>query len=290
MASPTSPLRYPGGKLCLLELTSNILRLNGLERGQYAEPFAGGCGLALALLYGGHVADIHINDIDLSIWSFWKSVLDMPGELIEKINNTDVTVEEWRTQKRIHLQPELHDTLSVGFSTFFLNRTNRSGIISGAGIIGGYSQMGKYKIDCRYNKEDLCRRIQRISKYRDRIHLYNMDAQEFLIKIEDGFLENAFFCIDPPYYKKGSELYTSFYKHEDHVYLANTVMSLERPWIVTYDNTPEIRVLYSSKRQCEFDIKYSLQVKRVGTEVLIASDDLQLPSILMERLSDRKVS
>ena len=76
MARGASPLRYPGGKTSMLSLAATILRDNGLERGHYAEPYAGGCGLALSLLYGGHVADIHINDIDPAVWAFWHSVLN----------------------------------------------------------------------------------------------------------------------------------------------------------------------------------------------------------------------
>ncbi|WP_019647102.1 DNA adenine methylase [Novispirillum itersonii] len=284
MATPTSPLRYPGGKLCLLDLASSILRLNGLERGHYAEPFAGGCGLALALLYGGHVADIHINDIDPLIWSFWKSVLDTPDDLIEKINETPVTVEEWRTQREIQLHPESHNTLSLGFAAFFLNRTSRSGIISGSGIIGGYNQTGNYKIDCRYNIDNLSHRIRRIGKYRDRIHLYNMDAQNFIKAMGTELPEDTFFCIDPPYYKKGAELYMSFYTNDDHAGLAADVIALDRPWIVTYDNVPEIQDLYKERRQYQFDINYSVQTKRVGTEILIASKDLLLPKHLTDRL------
>lgn len=140
MARATSPLRYPGGKSCLLDLTSQVMRLNGLERGHYAEPYAGGCGLALALLYGGHVADIHINDIDPSIWAFWHCVLNETDALVAKLNATPVTIDEWLKQRDIHRRQDTLDTLGLGFSAFFLNRTNRSGIIKGAGVIGGWGR------------------------------------------------------------------------------------------------------------------------------------------------------
>lgn len=69
--------------------------------------------------------------------------------------------------------------LTIGFSTFFLNRTNRSGILKG-GVIGGKNQEGQWKLDARYNKSDLISRIQKISKNRERIDLYNMDAIDFI--------------------------------------------------------------------------------------------------------------
>ncbi len=158
-----SPLRYPGGKACMLELVASILRLNKLQHGHYAEPYAGGCGLALELLYGGHVSDIHINDIDSSIWAFWHCVLDRTDELVDLVQKTPVTVKEWLKQRDVHRIQDTKSMLELGFSAFFLNRTNRSGIISGAGVIGGLDQKGLYKIDCRYNADDLTRRIRRIA-------------------------------------------------------------------------------------------------------------------------------
>jgi len=283
----TSPLRYPGGKACLLDLTSAVLRLNDLERGHYAEPFAGGCGLALELLYGGFVSDIHINDIDRAIWSFWHCVLDETEALIEKIVRTPVTIDEWLKQREINRDENIDDPLSLGFAAFFLNRTNRSGIIKGAGVIGGLDQTGNYKLDCRYNVDDLTRRIKRVARYRDRIHLTNMDAIDFLCHVNRTLPEESLLFIDPPYYKKGPGLYTSFYQADDHALLAKKVLELEHPWVVTYDDTPEIRGLYRSRRQYSFDINYSLQEKRTGTELLIASKGLRLPQALRDRQVNR---
>src|ERR1019366_3718179 len=168
MTRVVSPLRYPGGKTCLYALAATILRENELERGHYVEPYAGGCGLALSLLYGGHVADIHINDIDPAIWAFWHCVLNETDALVALVTKTPVTIEEWLKQRDIHRARDAGNTLRLGFSAFFLNRTNRSGIIKGGGVIGGLNQDGNYKIDCRYNTDDLVRRIMRVKKYRDR--------------------------------------------------------------------------------------------------------------------------
>lgn len=284
MSRSASPLRYPGGKSCLLGLVASILSENKYMRCDYAEPYAGGCGLALSLLYGGHVGDIHINDIDLSIWSFWKSILDHTDEFVLLVEKTPVTMAEWIRQKEIQTLSDSSDPLRLGFSTFFLNRTNRSGIIQGAGVIGGTSQNGSYKIDCRFNKEDLVHRIRRIKKYRSRIHLYNLDALQFM-SLPSSFEEDTFFCIDPPYFNKGSSLYTSFYQPEDHSKVAAEVLKLPYPWIVTYDNVEEIQKLYGKRRQFIFDINYSIQTKRVGNELLIASKGLKLPSDLTSRKS-----
>ena len=282
-----SPLRYPGGKSCMLALVSSLIRENRLVRPDYAEPYAGGCGLALGLLYGGYVDHVHLNDIDPGIWSFWYAVLEECDELINLVEKTPVTVKEWHRQKRIASAEDADDPVSLGFATFFLNRTNRSGIIKGAGVIGGFEQKGHYAIDCRFNREDLAQRIRRIHRYRSRIHLHKLDAIAFLSK-RSYFEPHTFFAIDPPYFRKGPYLYTSFYRPEDHADVANAVRTLKYPWIVTYDMTDEVRRLYRDFRQYEFDINYSVQSKRVGTELLIASRDLQLtPKIRSRRIEGR---
>lgn len=287
MARTNSPLRYPGGKSCLIDLAAELLRLNGLEHGHYAEPYAGGCGLALSLLYGGHVSDIHINDIDPAIWAFWHCVLNETEALSDLVLNTPVTIEEWFRQRDAYRSTGLEDVLTLGFSAFFLNRTNRSGIIKGAGVIGGLQQRGNFKIDCRYNQEDLARRILRIKKYKDRIHLSHNDGQDFMINMDRRLPKRSLLFIDPPYFCKGADLYTSFYKPNDHVKIADTIVKLSRPWIVTYDDVPEIREIYASNRQYGFDIAYSVREKKLGAELLIASKRLRLPTGFKKREANR---
>lgn len=283
MARPTSPLRYPGGKSCLYPLVSQILKHNKLERKQYAEPFAGGCGLALSLLYEGRVSELHVNDVDASIWSFWQSVLEHTDELTYKIRKTPITIDEWRRQREIHLAQDVSDPVKLGFSTFFLNRTNRSGIIKAAGVIGGLDQTGNYKMDCRFNREDLERRVRRVARYRSRIHLSRLDAIDFIKQVGATLPASTFLCIDPPYFQKGQGLYTSFYEPKDHAILAHTILQAQNPWIVTYDNVDTIGQLYRSRRQFEFDINYSVETKRKGTELLIASKGLRLPPEIRDR-------
>lgn len=270
----------------MLDLTASVLRINALERGHYAEPYAGGCGLALALLYGGHVSDIHINDIDPAIWSFWHCVLNDFDTFAQKVRATPVTIEEWLKQRDLYRSGS-KDPLVLGFAAFFLNRTNRSGIIKAAGVIGGIGQTGNYKLDCRYNHEDLVRRMARVQKYKDRIHLTNLDALAFLDRCKSNLPQESLLFIDPPYFKKGPGLYTSFYRPDDHEKVAEAVLSVDLPWVVTYDDVPEIRRLYRDRRQFSFDINYSLHEKRVGTELLVASKGLKLPSVFRARQVNR---
>jgi DNA adenine methylase len=278
MTVPTSPLRYPGGKTCLLEPVAQVLKLNKLSHSHYAEPYAGGCGLALALLFGGHVSDIHINDIDRSIWTFWHVVLNRTEEFIELMETTPVTIKEWRRQRDIQRNLGRRSHLEVAFAAFFLNRTNRSGIIKNAGVIGGLKQKGDYTIDCRFTKEELARRIRRIAKYRNRIHLHRMDALDFINHVDRELPAETFLCIDPPYFNKGATLYTSFYMPEDHERVAKRVLRLDNPWVLTYDYCDEIKELYADRRQYRFDLNYSAHIKRVGSELLIPSKGLRMPA------------
>lgn len=286
MAQTHSPLRYPGGKSCLLPLITSILHDNSIKLPHYAEPYAGGASLALALLFGGHVSDIHLNDVDAGIWSLWHSILNDTHDLVDLIEATDVTVPEWRKQREIYRGKDVSDPLKLGFATFFLNRTNRSGVIGTGGVIGGLAQEGNYKIDCRFNKDELIRRIKRIRKYKSRIHLTRLDALEFLKCDSDLFPKRTFLAIDPPYFAKGSSLYTSFYSPHDHADVAKAILALDRPWVLTYDAATEISALYKERPQFLFDIRYSLQTKRTGSELLIASSGLLLPEAILRQQVD----
>ncbi|MCZ6308746.1 DNA adenine methylase [Vibrio parahaemolyticus] len=264
-----SPLRYPGGKSKLTAYVVETLKLNGLEGGTYVEPFAGGCAIAWYLLLEKHVQSVWINDLDPAIHAFWFSVLNRTDELCQLIIDTEVTIEEWHRQKAIYTNDRTN-SLQLGFATLFLNRTNRSGIIK-AGVIGGLEQNGNYLLDCRFNKARLIEQIRSISEYKDNIVLTNLDAtqfiDEYLFSIEGPCLVN----IDPPYYVKGKGLYQNFFEHDDHYRLFRSVRNIQHPWIVTYDNTPEICGIYAEFEPQEFGLTYTAQTKRKGSEVIIHS-------------------
>lgn len=277
MSRTASPLRYPGGKACLYDLAVEFLAINSLHQRSYVEPYSGGCGLALSLLFDGHVAQIHLNDIDRSIWAFWKSVLDHTTELLYRIETTAVTVKEWERQRAIQLQKETASVVDLGFSTFFLNRTNRSGIIHSGGVIGGKAQSGAWKLDCRFNKADLMERIDRVGRYRGRISIYNEDAEVFLTRLGNTIPATSVVYVDPPYFEKGAQLYRNAYRHADHERIAALLGKINNPWFLTYDNVDQIRALYAGYDSVELDIGYSVQTKRRGSEILVASPGMKLP-------------
>lgn len=282
MARTDSPLRYPGGKTQLYEFVKNIIEINEIDNAIYIEPYAGGFGVGLRLLLNNDVGSVVINDYDKSIYSLWYSIVNHTDQLIDLIDKTPVTIETWHEQKEIYEKNKKYrNRLENGFSTLFLNRTNRSGIIN-AGPIGGYKQNGNYKIDCRFNKDDIIKKITRIAEQKERIKLFQKDALKLIDIIHNEYSSDNTFCFfDPPYYEQGKNLYTNFYKHNDHKKLAKKVMSLnDYYWITTYDFSPQIHEMYNkfNNKAYYYELRYSAQKKRKATELLFASEKTKLVS------------
>lgn len=279
MPQTPTPLRYPGGKTSIWKMISGIVVQSGLSGCSYVEPYAGGCGLALSLLFRGYVEDLYLNDVDRSIYCFWNSVVNDTDRLVEAIREVPVTIDEWHKQRKIQEEKDTADDFDLALSSLFLNRTNRSGVILKAGVIGGLSQSGDYKLDCRFNKEGLIKKIRDISYLGHKIKFYNKDALEFIELMDDCLPKNSFFYIDPPYFSKGQTLYTNSYEPSDHAEIASAINELPRSWVMTYDNVEDIQSLYPARRQYTFDLNYSAASKRRGTELLILGDMVSMPSL-----------
>ncbi|PCH68005.1 MAG: DNA methyltransferase [Bacteroidales bacterium] len=274
-----SPLRYPGGKNKLSAFIAKICVDNNIN-GHYVEPYSGGASVALFLLLEGFVDKITINDRDRSIYAFWYSVLKKTDQLCEMIENAELTMDEWRRQREIQSNKKNADLLELGFSTFYLNRTNRSGIIK-AGVMGGMDQSGNYLMDCRFNKADLVERIRKIAKKKKHIRLYKKDAIKLIDKIQtEADDDNVVFYFDPPYYLKASSLYMNHYQDKSHKKVSDKIKSIENiKWIVSYDNVPEIQELYSECQKKEFSFKHTAYEIREGKEILFFSENIQQPEI-----------
>lgn len=274
-----SPLRYPGGKNKLSGFLSKICIDNDIN-GHYVEPYAGGASVALFLLMEDFVKKITINDKDRSIYAFWYAVLNETDKFCNLIENADLSIAEWTRQRDLQKDKEDIDLLTLGFSTFYLNRTNRSGIITG-GVIGGMNQDGNYLIDCRFNKNDLIERVRRISEKKEDIFLYNLDAIDLIDKVKmEAEDSNVIFYFDPPYYLKASSLYMNYYKDENHKNVSDKIREIKNfHWIVSYDNVPEIQKLYSDCKKKEYSFKHTAYEARIGKEILFFSSDLKQPLI-----------
>ncbi len=278
MTRYVTPLRYPGGKHALWPFVAEIMSANDLSGGEYAEPYAGGAGVALALLFSGAARRIHLNDISRPVYSFWRSVVSKPDELCRLISSATLSVDEWRRQRAILMgSPRNVSQLELGFSLFYLNRCNRSGIPTG-GVIGGLDQTGRWGIDARFPKLELIRRIEAIAAHRSQIRVKNMDAEEFLIDYVSELPSDTLVYCDPPYFHQSGRLYLDHYSPDDHASVADTIQEcLWHPWIVSYDTAKEIKVHYRDRRSFTYELRYAAAVARAGRETFFFSDDLRIP-------------
>lgn len=279
MANAT-PLRYPGGKARLRPYVERLIRQNHLYDAHYVEPFCGGAAVAIELLLGYVVSAIHINDFDRAVYAFWHQAVHHTDDLCSRIEQTPCTMDTWHEQKAIYGKRDIASLAELGFATFFLNRTNRSGILE-AGVIGGKGQTGAWKLDARYNIADLIRRLQAIGALRSRIHVYNQDARAFLEGVQPILPKKSLVYLDPPYVEKGPGLYLNHFEDEDHRTLANWVRTnLRLPWMVSYDNHPLVRECYGSATELEMNLPYSAYGNaRRGTELVYFSPCLKPPDM-----------
>ncbi|MBM3951345.1 MAG: DNA adenine methylase [Rhodospirillales bacterium] len=272
-----TPLRYPGGKGKLAGYVKELIKENDLLDGEYVEAYAGGAAIGLELLFHDYVSRIHINDLSRPVYAFWHSVLNKTDELCKLIRDIPLTLKSWDKQKRIFGHQRDHDNLELGFATFFLNRTNRSGILNG-GVIGGRRQTGEWGINARFNRTELVYRIESIAKMKRRINLTRMDALKFLkAKVADWPAKTLIY-LDPPYYIQGRNLYYDFYQHKDHADVSEFVLGklVRQRWIVSYDNAHAIREMYKGCQRLTYSLGYSARDTREGSEVIFFSDSLRV--------------
>jgi DNA adenine methylase len=291
-----SPLRYPGGKSKLAPFLAESLRLNRLGQGVYAEAFIGGGGAALRLLIQKHVAEIAINDLDPLIHAFWATMLQAPEELVRNIKATRLTVRTWKRHKNVarrNARKLVDPIYAVGWSAFFLNRCNRSGVFN-AGPIGGMDQKGNYKIDARFNRPNLVERIERVAEHASRIRLYRLPALKFLQLIQDekGFSRaDTLTYLDPPYYLKGPSLYSFYFSSRQHAALSDFLNRKARfRWITSYDDQDEIRALFARQAWNVHNMAYQVHSRRIGRELVIASANCRIPDWLDNARRARKKS
>lgn len=285
-----SPLRYPGGKGKLCSFMEYMIEHLGHRGGTYIEPFAGGAGIAVELLLRNVVNRIVINDYDKGIWSFWKAVLTETDKFVEQIKTVPLTIDEWYKQREICVNENHKYSFQLGFATFYLNRTNRSGIIKG-GVIGGLDQTGNWTMDVRFNREELINRIQNIAERKKDIKLYNQDVNRFVTHYVPFYVDNALIYFDPPYYKKGEQLYMNYFSHEDHVRIESIIReNVHCDWILTYDDTAEIENIYRNYQMYLYDLNYSASSKCKASELMIFGNDIHPPTDKMLMQANIKIN
>ena len=270
-----TPLRYPGGKGALYTTLRDLVRANDLSSGTYVEPYAGGVGAGLALLITGVVKRIVVNDLDPALYAFWRSVVKDPEGFAKQVAEVELSVREWRKQKEIYRSADRRDYLPLGFATFYLNRTNHSGVLN-AGPIGGLDQTGSYKIDARFNRAALLERLRLIALHASQIVVLRHDGRKVIKRYTA--MQDTIVYADPPYFQKAGTLYMNSYTDEDHRDLARCLADAQSGrWLLTYDDVDEVESLYRQFRRERFSLSYSAHRVTRGKELMVYSHGLRVP-------------
>lgn len=279
-----TPLRYPGGKARFAPFIASVMQINGLDGGHYMEPYAGGAGVALELLFDGVVTDVHINDADPAIYAFWYAATACSDALISMVETEPIDMDAWMHWRSVMRGETDATDVERGFATLFMNRTNRSGILKG-GVIGGKHQAGAYRLDARFKRDVLVGRLRRIADQAKGIHVHCRDALELLQHASELMPAKSLIYLDPPYYVKGGGLYRNFYQHDDHLAIAALLRhrGFARRWVISYDNAEQIREMYMGVRGIDYGLGYTAQRRYTGSEVMLFDPRLDLGDFMVHR-------
>jgi len=278
-----SPLRYPGSKRKLFNYLERISGHNNLSPQMLVEPFVGGGSVFLNFLSRHEKSKAIIADKDELVYSFWKILFAEPSYLINFIRKVRVNLKTFDRYRYISSHPKEFNRKKLAEACLFLNRTSFSGILNNsAGPLGGREQKSIYKIDCRFGRENLIKKIKSISAFKNRVVVlpYNWEETLKYVAEKDKYKDaRLLYYFDPPFYKKADQLYRYHFDEASHKNLRDKLMKLKQPWILSYDRAQEIRNLYSAFTRINVSMPYSINspAKRLEKELIITP--LKLPKI-----------
>ena len=254
-----SPFRYPGGKTWLIPIARKWFS-SASDNAELIEPFAGGGIISLTAAAENYFNHIIMTELDEDVAAVWETIFSEKDHdwLSNKILNFIVTPENIN-------EVELHaneGTKERAFSTIVRNRTNHGGILAkGSGKIK--TGEGGKGLSSRWYPETLVRRITEANKLRDKIQFINEDAFKIMRQQQNN--SNAYFFIDPPYTIAGRRLYNLF--DVDHRQIFEIISKLQGHFLLTYDDTTEIR---------NFAEEFSLSYKTIPMQTthLIKKEEL----------------
>jgi DNA adenine methylase len=257
--------RYPGGKS---KISDHIIATldKAAEKGydQFREPFFGGGSIGIKFIAKNKVKNVWINDKDYGIDCLWNSVILYPKELRKMVTEFRPTVEEFYRIKEDLLRVDdakngsWEKIVKHGFEKLAIHQISYSGLgTKSGGPLGGSRQESKYKIDCRWSPKYICKKI-------DALHSLFSEAKVDWCSNFDfgGLIENkdskSLIYLDPPYFKKGNDLYQFGFSVADHERLSKLLRETEHSWVLSYDDCEEIRDFYSWADIQEIGVNYSI--------------------------------
>lgn len=265
--------RYPGSKIKLRDKIIDKLR-PWLDKGlEYREPFFGTGSVGFSLMAGKPVGRTYwFNDLDYGIMSLWWSVMQRPRELKRLATLFEPSVpafEEFKVQLQADCRMQRDcDTILNGFMKLAAHQMSYSGFGEMAGgPIGGQGQdTAKYKIGCRWHPENICKKIDYYSALLLRSNVI-LSCQDFTTLFNGPKVAAVY--LDPPYFVAGPAAYKHSFSALDHERLADTLKQTHHKWVLSYDDVPEIRELYSWAKIETIDASYSIVKPKKVSELLI---------------------
>lgn len=266
-------IRYPGSKE---KLTDSIWKEFPAQIGlelwsetmawEYREPFFGAGAIGFKVLTKlAKRCPVWLNDIDPGMHALWTTVRDDPDAMIDLMADFSPSAELFYLFKSEDGRTDI-PLAEMGFRKLALHRMSFSGLgFMAGGPIGGKDQENaNYKVGCRWNPEAMKEEIRLLSHRLNRFARWRFTCQDFAALIEDA-PRDCFIYLDPPYYKKGQELYKYPMDHAEHARLADLLRNTEATWVLSYDDHPVIRGLYSWATIEEILITYTCPTSKDGT-------------------------
>jgi DNA adenine methylase len=229
-----SPFRYPGGKTWLIPTVREWLR-HGNGKKDLIEPFAGGGIVSLTAAFENLADNITMVELDEEVAAVWEIILNGKNEwLAQRILNFELSHENVNKE----LSNSNKKAEDIAFCTILKNRVFHGGIMAkGSGMLKK-GENGK-GIASRWYARTLADRIRAINLIKHKIQFLQTDGFKVIEQNSDN--KNAYFFIDPPYTKAGKRLYTYF--DIDHEQLFYLISKIQGQFMLTYDNTKEVRAL-----------------------------------------------
>jgi DNA adenine methylase len=261
--------RYPGGKgkskLCneIARRLTDQAEHTGL---QYREPFFGGGSVGLKFLSDNPgTKKIWINDKDIGISCLWTAVIRYHDDFKSRVHGFVPSVTAFRELRSelttiSTLPKQCDEIVDIGFKKLAIHQISYSGLgTKSGGPLGGVEQKSKYKIDCRWSPDYICKKVDKLHSQFKTIEVQGDGCTnlDFSSLIEDTSCDSLLY-LDPPYYVKGNDLYQCGFTSKDHERLASALKNTKHAWVLSYDDCHEIRELYKWAYIEPLNVNYSI--------------------------------